>query len=126
MLSAREGVELALEEDDVRRVFSRFGEVECFEQKAANLVVVTMRDACEALQAQQFLNFYQLPKSHAFLRARFLVQNEMHGIGASLQYSNRAHAAPLTGARKGEKGAAAEPKTECFSSSCTSQNKFTC
>ena len=45
MLSARDGVELVLEEDDVKRVFSRFGKVERFEQKAPNIVVVTMSEA---------------------------------------------------------------------------------
>ena len=102
----------------MRRVFSRFGEVVDVQHQSASKVLVTMLEIPQALFAQQYLNFSLLPASDAYLKVRLLTEEEnIASKPAPLQAPTRE---PFGETRKGENQSVA------FSSSCTSQNKFTC
>ena len=62
--------------EDVRRVFSRFGEVTGVLQQSPSKLVVTMLEIPQALFAQQYLNFYLLPASDAYLKVRMMTAEE--------------------------------------------------
>lgn len=72
VVSSSENVEYELDQNDVRKVFEKFGPVTSVEiHEKSNKAVVVMEDAQHGYQAEKYLNFYQLPGTNAYLTVKW-------------------------------------------------------
>lgn len=72
VVSSSEKVEYELEQDDVRKVFEKFGPVSQVEINGkSNKAFVRMENLQNGQQAEKYLNFYQLPETNAYLTVKW-------------------------------------------------------
>lgn len=72
VISSTNSVEYELEQNDVRKVFEKFGPVSSVTvHEKSNKAVVIMEDPKNGHQAEKYLNFYQLPGTSAYLTVKW-------------------------------------------------------
>jgi hypothetical protein len=72
LVSGTDNIEYELEQNDVQKVFEKFGPVKSVEiHGKTNKAVVIMEDAQHGQQAEKYLNFYQLPGTNAYLTVKW-------------------------------------------------------